>query len=225
MEKPELFSKQAGQSAARLIDEMSRLYYLSRAIHVAAELGIADCLGATPVAFEAIAEQTKTNAAYLKRLVRFLSGYGIFVEISSDRIANTELSSVLRNDHPNSISANLRRIGAFWWSAVGHMDHSIRTGESAFTHVHDVPFFQYLKAHPDIQMRFDVAMARISDADNAAIAAAYDFARFRRRRVVHHRCVSAPACSTGCTGCGPVQRKNHHGGRALHDRAGAGDPG
>jgi C-methyltransferase len=180
MEKPELFSKQASPSAAHLIDEMSRLYYLSRAIHVAAELGIAEHLGQTPVALDELAEKTGTNASSLKRLLRFLSAYGMFEETSPDRFSNTTLSSVLRSDHPNSVRANLRRIGEFWWSAVGRMEHSIRTGESAFTHVHGVPFFQYLKANADIQKRFDEAMARISDSDDAAIAAAYDFSRFRR---------------------------------------------
>ena len=45
MEVPALVSKDAGQSAERLIDEMSRLCFLSRAIYVAAELGVADRLG------------------------------------------------------------------------------------------------------------------------------------------------------------------------------------
>ena len=37
MQKPELLSRDAEQSPARLIGEMSRLYFLSRAIQVAAE--------------------------------------------------------------------------------------------------------------------------------------------------------------------------------------------
>ena len=180
MEKAGILSKQADQSAARQVDEMSRLYYLSRALHVAAELGVADHLGEAPVAVEEIAGKTASNAAALKRLLRFLSAYGIFQEQTPDRFCNTTLSSVLRSDHANSVRANLRRIGDFWWSAVGQMEHAVRTGESAFNHVHGVSFFQYLKAHPDVQMRFDEAMARISEHDDAAIAAAYDFARFRR---------------------------------------------
>jgi hypothetical protein len=36
MQKPELLSRGAAESPARLIEEMSRLYYLSRPIHVAA---------------------------------------------------------------------------------------------------------------------------------------------------------------------------------------------
>lgn len=180
MEMPELFSKQAGESAARIVDEMARFYYLSRAIHVAAELGIADHLGEKPAALDAIAANTKIDPASLKRLVRFLSGYGIFEERSPDGFCNTALSAVLRSDHPQSVVASVRRVGDFWWSAVGHMEHSIRTGESAFMHLHGVSFFQYLKEHPETQQRFDIAMARISDADDAAVAAAYDFARFRR---------------------------------------------
>jgi C-methyltransferase len=180
MERPEILSKEAGRSAARVIDEMSRLYYLSRAIHVAAELGIADHLTEAPVALEDIAKETRTDATCLKRLLRFLSAYGIFVEVSRDLFCNTTLSSVFRSDHPNSVRAGLRRIGDFWWSAVGNMEQTIRTGQSAFVHLHGVDFFQYLKGNPDVQKRFDQGMASISDADDAAIAAAYEFGRFSR---------------------------------------------
>ena len=179
MRKPELLSKQA-RSAALWMDEMSRLHYLSRAIYAAAELGIADCLNDIPIAIDAVATKTKTHPVFLKRLLQFLSAYGIFNLSTSNRVSHTELSSVLRGDHPNSVRSNIIRIGDFWWSAVGHMAYSIRTGESAFTHLHGVTFFQYLKAHPEIQKRFDDAMARIADSYDEAIAAAYDFSHFRR---------------------------------------------
>ena len=78
MKVPELVSKDAGQSAARLIDEMSRLCFLSRAIYVAAELGVADQLGDEPLRSEDLTEKTGTNAAALGRLLMFLAAYGIF---------------------------------------------------------------------------------------------------------------------------------------------------
>jgi hypothetical protein len=180
MDSPELLSTQAGQSAARLVDEMSRLYYLSRAIHVAAELGIADQLDGSSPRLDRIAEATETDADCLSRLLRFLSAYGIFEEKAPGQFCNTALSSVLRSDHPNSLRPSLRRIGAYFWSAVGEMEHSIRTGQPAFLHVHGVSFFHFLKANPAVQARFDEGMARISRADDAAIAAAYGFGRFRR---------------------------------------------
>jgi hypothetical protein len=178
MDIPALLSKDAGQSPARLIDEMSRLYYLSRAIHVVAELGLADQLDDEPLSAMNLAGKTGTDAAALNRLLKFLSAYGIFQEEEAGKFSHTELSSVFRQDDPNSVRAILRRIGGFWWSAVGDIEHSIRTGESAFDHVHGMPFFQFLKENPDIQKRFDEAMARVSDADDTAIAAAYDFNQF-----------------------------------------------
>jgi C-methyltransferase len=80
MQRPDLLSSDAGQSASRLIDEMSRLFYLSRAIHVAAELGIADHIGDEPVAMASLAEKTGADAGALKRLIRFLAAYGVFEE-------------------------------------------------------------------------------------------------------------------------------------------------
>ena len=180
MQKPELLSRGAAKSPARVIDEMSRLYYLSRAIHVAAEVGIADKLGDGTVAVSILAEATGTKAATLRRLLHFLSAYRIFEEASPDNFRNTELSTVLRDNHPQSVRANLQRFGAFWWSAVGDLEHSLRTGEAAFVHIHGVPFFRYLRDNADVQLRFDRGMARISDADDAAIAAAYEFGGFRQ---------------------------------------------
>jgi len=180
MQKPKLLSGGTEVPAARLIDEMSRLYYLSRAIHVAAEIGIADHMDDEPLTAETLAERTATNGDALRRLLRFLSAYQVFAEPEPGRFCNTELSMLLREDHPQSVRANLRRLRQVWWSAVGDLEHTVRTGEAAFEHVHGVPFFQYLKRNTDIQQRFDEAMARISDADDAAIAAAYDFSRYKR---------------------------------------------
>lgn len=114
------------------------------------------------------------------RLLRFLAAYGVFRESPSERFSNTALSVVLRDDHPQSVRANLRRVDDSWWTAAGALEHAVRTGEAAFTHVHDMPFFEYMRAHAEAQKRFDDGMARSSDANDAAIAAAFDFTRFRR---------------------------------------------
>lgn len=180
MQTPRLLSNDAMRSPARLIDEMSRLYYLSRALHVAAELGIANELRDDDGAVDELARRSGTDAVALHRLLRFLSAYGVFEETAPGRFRNTVLSSVLRDDHPNSMRPALRRIDESWWSAAGALAHSIRTGQAAFPYVHGVPFFGYLKANPEAQKRFDEGMARASDASDAAIAAAFDFGRFRR---------------------------------------------
>jgi hypothetical protein len=116
-----------------------------------------------------------------------LSAYHIFEESLPDRFCNTQLSSVLRDDHPQSVRANLQRFGTFWWAAVGELEHTLKSGEPAFRHVHGVPFFQYLKNNVEIQKRFDRGMARVSDERRGvsqavawvALRARYPFAGHR----------------------------------------------
>ncbi len=172
------FSKEADGSAARRLDEMSRWYMVSRAIHVAAELGIAELIGDDPVAAADCAGQAEIQPLALERLLRLLASYGVFEETDDGRFKATELSNLLRDDHPRSLRPNLRRIGAAWWGAAGDLGHSVATGEPAFRHVNGMMFFEYLAQNPDQQRRFDEGMAKISEADNAAVASAYDFSGF-----------------------------------------------
>ncbi len=178
MDIPALLSNEAGRSASRLVDEMSRLFWMSRAIHVAAELGISDQLNDEPLTATELAEKTGTNAAALGRLLQFLSAYGIFEKTPDGRFNHSPLSLVLREDHPNSKRATIRRHQPFYWASIAELEHSIRTGGSAFQHVHGVPFFDYMKENVEHQRLFDEAMAQISDEDNAGIVSAYDFGQF-----------------------------------------------
>lgn len=175
---PNLFTDEAGKFPVRALDEMSRLYYLSRAIHVVAELGIADQIDDQPIHVDELSKRTRTHAASLHRLLRFLASYGVFHRINDDTYAANDLSAALRDDHPNSIRPNVRRIRDDWWSAVGQLEHTVRTGEPAFVHVHGMSRFEYLKAHPDLQKRYNEGMANISEGDDAAVADAYSFERF-----------------------------------------------
>ena len=162
------------------MDELSRLCFISRAIHVAAELAIADHLGEGITEIAELSERTDTHTQSLERLMKFLASYGIFREVKSGGFAETELSEVLRTDHPNSIRPTMRQFRDEWWSAVGQLEYSIKTGKPAFDNIFGMPVFEYRKDNPDLQKRFDEGMARISKVDDTAIAAAYDFTRFRR---------------------------------------------
>lgn len=73
MRTPDLLSSAAPSSPAHLLDEMSRLYFLSRAIHVVADLGVADHIGDEPVIAAQVATKTGTDARAQERLLRYLS--------------------------------------------------------------------------------------------------------------------------------------------------------
>ncbi|HVY45252.1 MAG TPA: methyltransferase, partial [Minicystis sp.] len=157
--------------------DLSRAYVLARAIHVAAELGVADHVDANPVTAGEIARLTGARAPQLERLLRFLSGHRIFAEARPGAFVATPMSNVLKTDAPDSLRPALRMVNAAWWAAVGHLDHAVKTGESAFADLHGQPFFTWLKEHGDAQERFDAGMANTSRTSDEAIARAYDFSR------------------------------------------------
>lgn len=66
------------------------------------------------------------------------------------------------------------------WDAWQALGHSIRSGETAFDHAFGQPVFEYLRAHSAKDKDFSQAMASISASENAAVARAFDFGRFRR---------------------------------------------
>lgn len=165
------------QSVREQVLEQSRAYVLSRAIHVAAELGVADHVSDTPVPVRELARLTATHPAYLERLLRFLAGHGIFAEVTPGEFIATPASDVFRDDAPSSLRPGLRMVNAAWWAAVGGIGHAVRTGEATFSSLHGETFFSYLKNHADDQRRFDAGMAANSRSSDDAIARAYDFSR------------------------------------------------
>ena len=168
-----------GDSARDQVLALSRAYILSRAIHEAAELRVANHVGATPVSADGGARETHSQAPFLKRLLCFLAGHGIFREVSPGLFVATPLSDTFRDDAPGSLGPALRMVNAAWWSAVGDVGHAVTTGETAFSHLHGQGFFAYLKDHEADQARFDAGMACNSRGSDQAIARAYDFSQHR----------------------------------------------
>ena len=84
----------------------------SRAVAVAAELGVADQLVHGPQEVAALAGATRAHAPSLYRLLRGLSGAGVFAEVGPGVFAQTPLSALLRAERgvwaktPGPTSAN-----------------------------------------------------------------------------------------------------------------------
>jgi hypothetical protein len=62
----------------------------------------------------------------------------------------------------------------------GRLIHSVRTGETAFHHVHGVGPFEYLRKDPQASAVFNSAMTSLSARSGAAIAERYDFSLLRK---------------------------------------------
>src|SRR5258708_40134601 len=142
-------------------------FVVSRALHVAAELGLADALADGPKDRDALARDVGAHADTMNRLLRALASFGIFKQLPDGRVANTSRSECLRSDVPGSVRELARMHGdSPIWRAWTELEYSVRCGEPAFTHVHGSPLFEYLAEHSESAHRFDDAMAASSQLMN-----------------------------------------------------------
>lgn len=72
-------------------------YQVSQAIHVAAELRLADSIGDEPVTADEIAPRVGAHARSLYRLLRAL---WILRETDDKRFVGSPMSNLLRTEHP-----------------------------------------------------------------------------------------------------------------------------
>ncbi len=125
-------------------------FRVSQAIYVVAELGIADLLAAGPQGSDTLAEATQSHEDALYRILRLLAGVGLFDEVAPRRFALTPLGAGLRRDVPGSIHAlTVMLLGEPRWLAWGQLLHSVRTGETAFRHVHGMGLCEFHVRHPE----------------------------------------------------------------------------
>jgi hypothetical protein len=156
-----------------------RDYQRSRAVTVAAELGIADLLREGPRGVGELAAATGTHEPTLYRLLRALASIGIFVEDGERRFALSAVGQYLRRDHPLSVAPAARMFGAdYEWRAWGELAHSVRTGGNAAVQALGCDVWEYRRRHPEHGEVFDAAMRTFSRADSAAVRAAHDFGRY-----------------------------------------------
>jgi len=158
--------------------QLTTACWTSRCLHIIAELGVADAIGDHPQSTEMLAKATGTQPHALYRVLRLLASVGIF-EWNQGSWHHTEASQFLRSDHPGSLRDYVRMLGLpAFWSAFADLDHSVRTGESAFAKRHAEGVFEYLAKHPEESRIFDAAMTSKSHRDLAAILPVYDFSQF-----------------------------------------------
>jgi hypothetical protein len=154
-------------------------YWVSMSLHVVAKLGIADRIEDAPKSAKELAQATQTHAESLYRLLRAMSSVGVFEEDEQGKFGHTELSRLLRADHPNSKLAMAIMLGGDeHYRTWGELEYSIRTGKRAFDHLFGQPAFDWLAAHPEKARQFDEAMVSVHGIESAAICDAYDFSSF-----------------------------------------------
>src|SRR5437773_10337297 len=130
--------------------------WVSQAIAVAAELGIADLLKDGTKTAAQIARSANASKDGVYRLLRALGSVGLFAETGNRRFRLTPLGELLRTDSPQALGGYARFVGhESTWGPWGELRHSVRTGAPAFDHVFAMPIFEYFANMPESAAVFD----------------------------------------------------------------------
>jgi hypothetical protein len=175
-EQPGTIEKPATQE----VFDMMTARWVADMIGLAAELELADFIGAGAKTAKEIAKAKGLHAHSLYRLLRGLASFGIFAEQEHGTFVQTPRSDALRKDVPRSAWGWAQLVTRPWagraWMELGH---SIRTGAPAFEHINGMPLFEYFNEHPYELELFAESMRSLSMATGAAVAETYDFSGIR----------------------------------------------
>jgi SAM-dependent methyltransferase len=143
-------------------------------LRAAAALGLADHLADRPLYPDALAAEAGCDADAVARLLRALSGLGIFAALPGGRYANNDASRLLQARRPGSLRDIVLLYGSDWLGAAyARLGHSVRTGRPGFEAAHGMPFYAWLDRHAEAAAEFAQAMAAFSAQEAAAIIEAW----------------------------------------------------
>jgi hypothetical protein len=159
--------------------EMLNGVWLHWMLYVVAERGIADLLADGPQTSAELAQAAALHEPSLYRLLRTLTGFGMFSEESPGRFALTPLSSMLKTGDP---SAGRELVLTQQWiaRAAAELPRVMASGETGMQLAFGMPVFEYLTQHPQESADFNRTMIALASSEQPAVADAYDFSGVRR---------------------------------------------
>jgi hypothetical protein len=151
-------------------------HYVSRALAVAAKLGLADQLAEGPLDANELAMATEIQVGPLRRVLRLLASVGVFMENEDGRFALNPLGDCLRTDASESARAMvLLFAGVAIQDSWKELEYCVRTGKPAFRKRGATdPFAEVAESREDAA-NFDAAMAAGTRMTAMAVAGSYDF--------------------------------------------------
>jgi SAM-dependent methyltransferase len=158
--------------------ELATGAWTTAALYTAAKLGIADQLAAGPKHSNDVAARIGADPDGVHRLMRALTSRGVLAQRGDGSFALTRVGDALRSDTEGSLRDMVLFIGhPIRWADWGHLEHSVRTGETAFSELHGSPFFEYLATDPEFATVFNNAMTASSGLTDEVALGAYDFSQ------------------------------------------------
>lgn len=163
------------QESTALVEKLLGGYRDTQMLYVAAALGIADHIADGPTTAQDLALAVGAHPGALYRLLRTLSGVGVFSERPDGRFEMTAAAELLRTKAPGSVCGRALSYGeSWWWGAWGQTLECVRTGKTAFEQQYGQTLFKFLGTRPDAAAAFNANMASMTAAAVADVVSAIE---------------------------------------------------
>ena len=168
------------RAAAATMLQMIWGIHISRAVYVAAELGIADLLAGGPVTAAQLARATQAHEPSLYRVLRLLASLGVLTEDDQRGFGLTLLGERLRTGVPASMRAWAMLVESLGGvRAFEPIIETVRTGKPGVDLAHGMSIFEFVATRPELARGFQAAMSERTAAFAPSVAAGYDFSPMR----------------------------------------------
>jgi hypothetical protein len=146
--------------------------------HSLVKTGVFAQMAAGPCTMDELAAACRLHGPTLFRALRMTTALEVTV-CAGDQYSLTGMGRAMLQETPGSFYATFVMFGTDAYQRPWqNFAYTLANGESAFTHVMGLPFFDYLEQHPEVGIPFQQTQAAYSLMADPALAAAYDFAPY-----------------------------------------------
>jgi SAM-dependent methyltransferase len=127
----------------------------TKALGIAADLGVADALATGPRSVAELAGENGADTDTLHRILRALASDGVFAEDEPGVFRNTEASELLRSDNDDRWREFAHLFGEVCYPAIGGLD--VRLTDVPFARAYGTDIWYWFATQPEERSNFDRA--------------------------------------------------------------------
>ena len=155
-------------------------YWVSQAVGVVAQLGVADQLEHAPRSSDELARAVGAEPQALYRVLRLLASLDVFAEVAPRTFGLTPLGETLRSDAPDSVrNFAITETAPGHWLPWGRLHDSVRTGRPMTYETLGMSLFEWYAQNPDEAGYFSAAMGNLSALAADELVRVYDCSTVR----------------------------------------------
>ncbi|MBL8830176.1 MAG: hypothetical protein JNM18_24580, partial [Planctomycetaceae bacterium] len=159
---------------------LSQIAWLTRCLHIATELRVADHLVQGAKSIDELARLVEADESYLYRVLRLLAAFEIFAINEQRQVSLTPRADCLRGDSPQSLRDWILHGAQVEWELASALPRAVKAGRPADQILWNQGYWDFLKDHPALQSQFIAGMDRWNDAHVRELLLAFDFTSYRR---------------------------------------------